>query len=475
MERLEIELDEFTRFAWVSQRAREIWEARFRLISMTWESVEVQAVKEGVKDACLQSIGPQDLPDLSERLAQQGLVAVPLGRQGTSNTYQNASHPYEEGKPWVYRVLICKPETVVEFLWAWRANDDWCIGELLGYPECCRNFYDWSWKKGQWRDVALTSVVGEIHAKSLEFPTHLTFNGFFQNNVFLRQLGVRMVSHLPCSPICTASTEVAEDLARVATKNGFATTEAWTREILQWPFRWTSLHGIAILTTPVVKIIYNTDPLSEVVEITKVGDVYPAEGGRGEFPFQENVHAVNIFRSLNAEDNGFSSVGAMLKAHEMILDGVKSLPIPLGARVIDLGCGDGQLLQSIVDLTRLYPVGVESNKDRFAKACARFKGKPCEVYNGDIFEEEGLWDLPYFLCLISISRFHEATPEQAKTLLNLLHNACEHVIIYNYSSDKWAGYIGMMNNFVMERFLTGPNSCAALVRPMKVQSSKELV
>lgn len=473
MERLKIDIQEFTRFAWVSEKARAIWEGRFQLISKSWESIEVRAVEMGVKDACLQSISPDELPGFSERLANVGLVAVPLMQVGTTSTYQNATIPFEQGKPWVYRVLICKPETVAEFVWAWRAKDDWTIGGLLGYPECCRNFYDWSWKEGNWRDVALTQNIGQIAARTLQFPTILRYEGYYQNNVLLRHLGVRMVSHLPCSMTCEASGQMAEDLALVGNKFGFASQIEWTRQILQWPFKWSSLHGIAILITPVVKIVYSTDALSEKVEILRESKVYPAEGGRGDFPFQESVRPMNILGRLNSQINGFSDMTAMLNAHAVILDAVSSLSIPERAVVIDLGCGDGQLLQTIQDLTGMIPIGVESDRRKYDLAEARFVGKTHVIFNEDIFDAGFVWVRPCFLALISITRLHEVSREKALKLLGLMRLSCEHVIFYSYESPEWIGYPGLTVDFTLDAFFTGRNSCASVVHPNP--QPKELV
>jgi len=469
MERIALELPEFMRTIWVSNEARQVWEHRFQQISRAWETIERLSVSH-TRNAALQIVTPENLPELAEEVSSRHLVAFPLARQGASGSgYQNASIEMRPGGPWNYRVVITRQAVIPEFVAAWRAQDNEVIGRLLGFPECCRQFYNWSWVQRGWRDVAITGTVGEDGIDLTAIPGDLKVVGYYQNNVFLRQVGIRLVSHLPCSLACAPSKVVGEQNEKLAIKAGYLKEMEWTREILNWPLKWSALHGVAILTTPVVKVVYNTDALSEHVEIQKDGDSYPAEGGRGDFPFRKTVHVVNTSR-----DNGFSSQESMLNAHAMIVQGVMSLEIPEGAKVIDLGCGDGQLLETISDVVKVVPVGVESDKKRFQSATKRLMGRPHQIRHTSLFDF-GDWDSHYFLGLISLNRFNEASAEKAKELLRRLKLTCEHVMFYSYVSDKWTGYPGLTNDFVVEKFLTGPNSCAALMRPVKFEVVKESV
>jgi len=463
MERLDFKLPEFSRFIWVSEEAKNVWLSRFQHISVAWELVERFSVISGVRQAALQTVTPDALIPLSNWATSHGLVVVPLARQGVSDGYQNATVEYSEGNPWTYRVVICTPQYARDFVEAWNVGNDNVIGTLLGFPGCCREFYKWSWVEGNWRDVALTSAIGKSAAKSLDFPRLISQVGYYQSNVFLRHLGVRLVSHLPCSPDCEYSVNLAEVLARIALKAGLLTEISWAREALRWPLKWSSLHGVAILTTPVVKIVYNTDALSESVEIRREGEAYPAEGGRGDFPFREIVHVANT-----SKNNGFTNVESMINAHAMIIHGLLSLEFPPGSKVIDLGCGDGQLLETITGIADIVPVGIESNKSRFQKATKKLSGIPNRLHCLDIFSND-YWEGEYFLGLISIQRLFEADAEKAKELLRRLKTNCKHVVFYSYLSDQWTGYIGLTSNFVLEKFLRSSHACAALMRPMEAE------
>lgn len=66
---------------------------------------------------------------------------------------------------------------------------------------------------------------------------------------------------------------------------------------------------------------------------------------------------------------------------------ISSLVEP-GAKVLDLGCGDGELLQWLVENKGVEARGIEINRTRVQKAIAR----GVTVFQGDI--DEGLADIP---------------------------------------------------------------------------------
>lgn len=62
---------------------------------------------------------------------------------------------------------------------------------------------------------------------------------------------------------------------------------------------------------------------------------------------------------------------------------VISEEIPEGSRVLDLGCGNGDLLQWLCENKRVIGTGIEQNKEKAAQCISR----GLSVLQGDIFEE----------------------------------------------------------------------------------------
>jgi MoaA/NifB/PqqE/SkfB family radical SAM enzyme len=62
----------------------------------------------------------------------------------------------------------------------------------------------------------------------------------------------------------------------------------WLSEMLSWPFEWSSLHGIAEIRTPILKIAATTDAAAHKHTVQCKGDSYPEEGAAGVvFPYRK--------------------------------------------------------------------------------------------------------------------------------------------------------------------------------------------
>ncbi len=78
MTRLPFVLPEWTRVAWASDRAREVWEPRLARITRAWLEIERWAVVDGVKPSALQQVSPGELPDYVAAAVAHGVIAIPL-------------------------------------------------------------------------------------------------------------------------------------------------------------------------------------------------------------------------------------------------------------------------------------------------------------------------------------------------------------------------------------------------------------
>jgi hypothetical protein len=303
-----------------------------RQVSAAYLVAERNAVAEGRRPGALQSISPEQIPEVTRQMAVAGVVVLPLGKTARSQGYQSAHIVPSGNAPWDHRCAITRPGDVDAWVEAWKSGDNDAMGRLLGYPECCRKFFEWAWVQEKWIDTT--------------GPMRNTGAGL---NTLLRWFGVRPVSHLPCSSACAESALVAK---------AFELTEpeaTWHREMLSWPTLWSSLHGIAEIYTPVFRASVPTDALAEKTEVCYFGTSYPAEGARGlTFPYRMNVPIVIERPSLK---NGFISDETMRAAHRVLLEQINGLDFDT---VLDLGCGDGTLLMQIPALRR---IGVESNAD----------------------------------------------------------------------------------------------------------------
>lgn len=347
MIRYPLPVSEWCRTIWASEAARSLWQPRIQAVSQAWHAAERASVG-AFRHACLQTISPEGLPELSAKAAESRLELIILARQGDSGSYSASTRGVTPGEPWTYRVALVERRFAAEFSAAFRGGDDTTVGRLLGFPECCRSFFDRVWVQGGWRDTTWPMFDASED------------EGAHESNILLRWIGVRYVPHLPCRFDCEATAELGGKFRRLLP----AQERSWSDELLSMPIEWSALHGIGEIKTPLFTVSTKTDGTAEPLVVRRKGSGYPELGARGlRFPYHRNPDSLRVDETLWT-DNGFTSREAMEDAHARLLE---LLPDRYGT-VIDLGCGNGRLL-SYIDAERR--VGVEADAERAARAQLR--------------------------------------------------------------------------------------------------------
>lgn len=428
--RLGFRLPDFTRVLWASEEHRATWGERLRRIGAAWADIERWSVVDGVRPGALQMADPEDLPRMAAWAAQHGIVALPVARVASPSEYSAELLPAKPGEAWAYRVAFCRPDLAGE----WQGADDAKVGELLGFPACCREFFDRVWKQ-----------AGVVDTTWPMYAATGSADGPPEANILLRWLNVRLVPHLPCSASCEATAGLGRKMADVGERHGYAQEVAWIREMLAWPVEWTALHGIAEIRYPVAKVSAMTEATAEKLVVRRSG-IPPADAARGTvFPFvgtelvQLKVgRRQKALRSLDPrewEDNGFSSLDAMEAAHVVVLEAACELTDR--DHLTDLGCGNGRLLEAFgARVPGLRLSGVEVIADRAEGARKRLPG--ADIRTGEMCGC-GSWPKASHVLLMP-GRLLESDSKKLRSWL-----AGKTLIVYAYGDwlERHGGLVGL--------------------------------
>jgi hypothetical protein len=322
------QLPDFTRIAYRDQASRAWWEAVRQDWGRAWLEVERQLVVDGVRQAAYQHCSPDELPALAEWGVRHGLAVVPRQVPVSAQPYTSCEGALVPGGPWQYRVIVAAPENARALLNALAVRDDGKVGQLLGYPVCCRGAFCQTWGKGQ---VDSTFEAGASGPPLI--------------NIWLRWAGVRLVPHLPCDSACMMSKALASDALKAARRLGYRWETDEAVEMLAWPMEWSRLHGIAWISTPAMRISTRTDHTLHTDRLARDGAYRPADARWWT-------------------ENGFSAPGPMRAAHRAIVAALRGRLVPGQSRVVDLGAGNGMLLDRILrDVGAIETLGVEREPD----------------------------------------------------------------------------------------------------------------
>jgi hypothetical protein len=475
-DRLPFRLPDFTRYAWVSNLARECWEPRVRRIVNMLQELEWRTIMAGHRRCALQSIPTAELDEVRKQLVCHGIEVEPLQGTAVRSTYSSSLEPCTTSNPAQYWCALGRAEDLKAISQAYRAGDQSLVGELLGYPRCCNDFFHRTWVEASLVDttwpMAVSSTAAVFRSESFVEITFPSLCG-----MQLRWLGVRAVYHLPCSFECAESLRMADLHLRLARDLGLQVECGWLEEMLRWPAEWSALHGIAEIRCPVVKVVTRTDPTPRKLLVRYHGDagLLPEHAGAGlVFPFRRTaalpftssrgfqLGLVNPITSGDEDqtyihapwyprDNGFATRYAMDRSHAPIVERVKLLlaEMPVSGdrtRVVDLGCGNGALSRKICMLDpALTPSGVERDSDKIAHAKLLNPNSPDTAFLvGDLFDGVGTdSDGDAFLTILMLGRLVEVPAVVARDFLNRLSRSTRHLLVYAY--DDYLRQVGSLS------------------------------
>ena len=455
-QRLDFRLPDFTRYAWVSDPARAIWEPRINQVTNMLLELEWRAIAAGVRRCALRTVHPEQISSLTTTLSPFNIEIEPLQKIALSKNYSASLQTPNEDEPFTYWAVLGRKADTEAFKYAYWENDQDAIGRLLGYPECCTRFFTEVWVNQGCVDTTW-QMAHESLNRNLITSHEIEIPQVSSNNILLRWLGVRAVFHLPCRFDCEATQQLADNLADVARNAGFDEELAWLSEMLRWPVEWSALHGIAEIKTPVVKISTRTDATSQKYTVQYLGDTYPEKGIQGlTFPYKQpakrqvseskqyKAGMENPIQTLDEtyerfewyfRDNGFSSRYAMDRSHQPILDLACSCLSQASGKVLDLGCGNSALLRKIwLKHQAIIPCGVDVIPEKINHAKLLLPKYKDNFAIANIFDVESFWlsNEEYALAILMLGRFIEVAPIQTNQLLSRLKTKASQVLVYAY-------------------------------------------
>lgn len=378
------------RFMWASSRCREDWQQVFKSMPTDWVKTQILSVVEGIRPGMWEFVPESRLKQICEDNIQLGLSVVPLGY------YPNNA----------VRIYVGKQPS--EFQKAYMGEDIAAVGSLLGYPDCCIEWFNRIWKE-------------PLTDPTLYMENH---DGPFTANILLRQGGVRYVPHLPCKGDCEASVSFGESFREITSPEMRIIKD----EILKWPVRWSALHGALEIFLPVCKMQGYTEHTPDIRIVDRVGEVYPYYAPNGLIhPFGGAARALpkgnkpprRIQSSSNSrlwEHNGFSSHEGMEKSHDPLVASIQTSESDV---ICDLGAGNGALLSKF---TAKRLIGVESDLQRASESLPNI-----EMYHSKVQQFQIPSDVTIAL-VAPIRLIEEKSPQLIEQLKKV-----SRVYIYGYT------------------------------------------
>jgi hypothetical protein len=274
-------------------------------------------------------------------------------------------------------------------------------------------------------------------------------------NITCRPLGIQAVPHVPCGFDCEATAALGRRFVELGRELGYAAEMDWLLDVLDMPMDWSSLHGIAEVRMPLLKMAAQAVPVASLHRVRREGATHPDEGGVGlAFPFKSHrgtplTKSRGYRRGLRnpieesadtpdwlATDNGFLSVSDMHAAHRPIIDVANATLAGKTGSIIDLGCGNGFLLKSICAANPgLVPFGIDRDPERIKNARLLLTESQQNFVAGDLFDDEYLWTTSrrYACGILMAARLLEVDAGRAASLRRKIQSHCDTLLVYAYA------------------------------------------
>jgi hypothetical protein len=296
VELLEFRLPPYARTQYASLPLKEEWQPIVMDAMKASIRLERETVMHGLRACYTDNIRAEKMADFSAEIAEYGLMFFPIRK---IVSFQGFGHSHEDpkpGDPFLWHGVITRDlATAQAFAEAYKGKhtdgeqDHDKMGELLGYPKCCRDFFHKNWTAGYvdpiWQQAEATS--GDMIKKKSKYSIRLADTVPWQLNNLLRYVGVRAVPHIPCSHDCEHSFKMANDWIELGRKLNIAGLDGLT-QLLQMPVEWNALKGIAFISTPVMKIETTSVPCYPKYVVQREGSFVPSNSPSGlTFPWNE--------------------------------------------------------------------------------------------------------------------------------------------------------------------------------------------
>jgi hypothetical protein len=283
-DRLDFVLGSFVRIAWASAVAERAWSSRFSRVRAAITHVEWMSVIRKLRPCALLQLRGQDIETCAGLWVTQGLAWRALSESSPriGAWWLDASLSRDTAAQAV--VVGSEPDTAA-FERAWEVGDHESMGTLLGYPSCCRLFFEEVCIAHRCIDTVW--AMSEREQRMDDRASARFVDGSIASNILLQSLGIRAVPHAPCGFGCRETALLAEKLSGVAATIGYEEEYRWLPSILSWPAEWSALHGIAEIRTPILKLCTPTDATAGEYLVRWNGSAPPSEAAKGiGFPYR---------------------------------------------------------------------------------------------------------------------------------------------------------------------------------------------
>jgi hypothetical protein len=257
-----VEVFPFKKIAWRSKSiAKECEDLRQRIYKAA-SYAEYESVKRGLRRCDVYDLTPQNFDNQIKRIFLDELFYLPILRSQQYGGYGHRHYPSKiiNEKTFIYGVVAKTLADAVLFHDAGvvdisqRINDyptpgidHTTTGRLLGYPDCCIEFFNSTWLRDGCLDPMFEMAQGSEHEKIND--NRIQVSGNPRLNRLIRYWGFNIIPFFPHSFDCAEADKFAEWWFQLMRESDSEAADACL-EILNVPMTWSLSNCITTVEHP---------------------------------------------------------------------------------------------------------------------------------------------------------------------------------------------------------------------------------
>lgn len=251
----DIDIEPFTKTNWKTAAARDLWKEVLDRAAQAKHYAEWRSVASPKTDrkAAVIHIDNYNREKWLERLSELDLVFREIRYSEPYGGFSHKFYPTDKSDPnrITYSVIAQNNDIADKFkeaeLEMGGKERHEIVGKFLGFPECCRNFFN-----SEWIDEGHTDPMYEISCNTDSAQVVdddpediLVQEPHPYTNIMWRYFGWSFITHMPCSWDCEHSKEIGKARHEIMKEGGYEEASDKMKEWLADPFVWTGYHRLA--------------------------------------------------------------------------------------------------------------------------------------------------------------------------------------------------------------------------------------
>jgi len=258
-----VEVYPFTKIAWRSSEIEKQWEPMRQRIYNAVHYAEYQSVKQGYRACDVYDLHPGNFDNEIKRVVKDRLWYFPILRSRTYGGYGHRHYDTDtiDENTFIYGVvaknwddgayfhdaeIIDRSKQIVHNL-PERSHD--VLGQLLGYPKCCRDFFTSVWLKDGCLDPMFEMALATSETVEKKERGHVKVSGDSRLNRLIRYWGFNIIPFFPHNFACEDALEFSEWWMKLMREKDAEATDACL-EILSTPMRWSMMNCVTFVEHP---------------------------------------------------------------------------------------------------------------------------------------------------------------------------------------------------------------------------------